>query len=142
MNSGDRIKATSRSRRDDEQMRLRDLIPGLKAQDGSARALLQRIDPALADELRAYAAHRHVDLLDLAADCLEQLATDAADTVWRLGIERHQDIDEDPEARLLGDVLLMAVRSRLRHEQMIVSEAIVQTACFRFRRSGHPYTGS
>jgi hypothetical protein len=121
-------------------MRLRDLIPALKAQHETASALLQRIDPAIADELSAYAAHRQVDLMDFAADCLEQLASDAADTVWQLGIERHSDFDDDPEAALLGSVLRKAVRSRLQREHLIGSETIIQTVFIRFSRSGHPYT--
>jgi hypothetical protein len=123
----------------DAPMRLRDLIPALKAQHVSASTLLQRIDPAIIDELRAYAAHRHVDLMDLAADCLEQLASDAADTIWQLGIERHGDFDNDPEAALLGTILRKAVRARLQREHVIGSEAIVQTVVIGFSRSGHPY---
>ncbi len=123
----------------DATMRLRDLIPALKAQHVSACALLQRIDPAIADELRAYAAHRQVDLPDLAADCLEQLASDAADTIWQIGIERHADFDDDPEAALLGSILRKAIRSRLQREQLIGSETIVQTVYIGFCRSGHPY---
>jgi hypothetical protein len=121
-------------------MRLTDLIPALKAQHGSAGALLQRIDPAITDELRAYAAHRHIDLMDLAADCLEQLASDAANTVWQLGIERHEDFNDDPEAVLLGSILQKAVRAHLQREHLIGSEVIVQTVYIGFSRSGHPYT--
>jgi hypothetical protein len=121
-------------------MRLRDLIPALKAQHGSARALLQRIDPAIADELRAYAAHRHVNLTDVAADCLEQLASDAADTIWQLGIERHGDFDNDPEAALLGSIIRKTIRARLQREHLIGSEVVVQTVYIGFSRSGHPYT--
>ncbi len=133
---GSRPRGTSNG----ESMRLRDLIPALKAQNSSASALLQRIDPAITDELRAYSAHRQVDLMDLAADCLEQLASDAADTIWQLGIERHGDFDDDPEAALLGSILRQAVRSRLQREHLIGSEAIVQTVFIGFNRSGHPYT--
>ncbi len=142
MKRGDRSQSTSRSGCDNEQMRLRDLIPALRAQSGSAHALLQRIDPAVADELYAYAAHRHIDPLDLAADCLEQLAADAADTVWRVGIERHREIDADPEAGLLGSVLLTTIRSRQRNERLVGSEPLVQIVHFVFRRIGHPYTSS
>ncbi len=142
MTRGFSFEDMSRNRSDNEQMQLRDLILALKAQDGSAGALLQRIDPAVADELRAYAAHRHVDLLDLMADCLEHLAAEAADTVWRLGIERHREIDADPEAGLLGSVLLTTIRSRQRGEQLIGSQSVFQTLYLDFRRSGHPYTRS
>lgn len=130
-----------RSQRDSTgHMRLRDLITALKAQHGSAIALLQRIDPSIIDELRAYAAHRQVDLMDVAGDCLEQLASDAADSVWQLGIERRGDFDDDPEAALLGGILRTAVRARLRREQQIVSNVTVQMVCLTFLRSGHPYT--
>ncbi len=129
----------SRGENTDGSLRLRDLIPALKAQHVSACALLQRIDPAIADELRAYAAHRQVDLTDLAADCLEQLASDAADTIWQLGIERHADFDDDPEAALLGRILRKTVRARLQREHLIGSETIVQTVFIGFSRSGHPY---
>ncbi len=137
--SGDR-ESRSRGENTNGTMRLRDLIPALKAQHGSACALLQRIDPAIADELRAYAAHRHVDLPELAADCLEQLASDAADTIWQIGIERHADFNDDPEAALLGSILRKTIRSRLQREHLIGSEIIVQTVFIGFGRSGHPYT--
>jgi hypothetical protein len=123
-----------------DHMRLRDLIPALKAQHWSASGLLQRIDPAITDELRAYAAHRQVELTHLAAECLEQLASDAADTVWQIGVERHGDFSDDPEAALLGSILRKAVRSRLQREQLIGSETIVQTVVIGFCRFGHPYT--
>jgi hypothetical protein len=136
----DRPGSRSQGRSTDGQMRLRDLIPALRAQDGSASGLLRRIDPSIADELRAYAAHRHVDLMDLAADCLEQLASDAADTIWQIGIERHGDSDDDPEAALLGSILRKAVRSRLQREHLIGSDAIIRRVSIGFSRSGHPYS--
>jgi hypothetical protein len=102
-------------------MRLSDLIPALKAQHVSANAVLRRIDPAIIDELRAYTAHRHVELMDLAADCLERLASDAADTIWQLGIERQAAFHDDPEAALLGSILGKALRSRLQREFLIGS---------------------
>ena len=136
----DRPRRRPHSTRNSDSMRLRDLIPAFKAQDGSASALLQRIDPAIIDEIRAYAAHRQIDLMNLAGDCLEQLASDAADTIWQLGIERHGDFDEDPEAALLGSILRKAVRSRLQGEHLIGSKIAVQTVHIRFSRSGHPYT--
>ena len=107
--------------RDEGHMRLSHLIPALKARDGTANGLLQRIDPSITDELRAYAAHRGINLIDLAADCLEQFASDTADTVWQLGIERHGYRDDDPEAALLGSILSKTVRSRLQREQLIGS---------------------
>lgn len=135
-----RTREGKHSMSDEGHMRLRDLILALKAQHGSASAVLSRIDPAIADELRAYAAHRHVDLMDLAADCLEQLAYDAADTLWQIGIERHGQSNHDPEAALLGGILRKAVRSRLQGEHLIGSAVIVQTVTIGFSRSGHPYT--
>lgn len=121
-------------------MRLHELISALRLQRGSAIALMRRVDPLIADEFRAVAAHRRVELMDLAADCLEQLAFDAADTVWQLGIERHSDASDDPEAALLGSILRTAIRSRLRREKMIGSEMAVQTVFLEFRRLGHPYS--
>jgi hypothetical protein len=124
----------------DDRMRLGDLILALKAQRRSAIALMQRIDPAVADELRAYAAHRHIDLTDLAADCLEHVAADAADAIWQLAIERRRNLVVDPEAALLGDVLQSAIRARLMAERQIVSSTSIGTVFVGFRRSGHPYT--
>lgn len=124
----------------DGSMRLRDLIPALKAEHSAAIALLQRIDPAIIDELRAYAAHRHISLMDLAADCLEHLASDAADTIWQLGVERHGRFDDDPEASLLGSVLQKLVRARLQREHLIGSAIFVRTVFVGFCRTGHPYT--
>jgi hypothetical protein len=120
-------------------MPLRDLIPALTAHNGSARALLKRVDPVIIDELRAYAVHRQIDLMNLAAECLVQLATDAADTVWQIGIERHSTFENDPEAALLGNILLKAVRSRLQRESQIGSTEIVQMIIVGFNRCGHPY---
>ncbi|MGL5115115.1 MAG: hypothetical protein ACRC7C_07300 [Beijerinckiaceae bacterium] len=137
---GDRLTDGTKGMSNQDPMRLRDLIPALRSQHGSASALLRRIDPAIADELRAYAAHRHVDLMDLAADCLEQLASDATDTLWQLGIERHGQFDDDPEAALLGSILRKTVLSRLRRERLVSSEVSVQTVIIGFSRSGHPYT--
>jgi hypothetical protein len=137
---GERPGSTSRRTGNDDHMRLRDLIPALKAQHVSASGLMRRVDPIIMDELCAYAAHRHVNLMDLAADCLEQLASDASDTIWQLGIERHGDFDEDPEAALLGTILRKAIRARLQREHLIGSEVVVQTVYIGFSRSGHPYT--
>jgi hypothetical protein len=136
-----RTRRAERSQRDrrDENMRLRDLIPALRAQHTSASALLQRIDPSIADELRAYAAHRRIDLMDFAAECLEQLAAEAADKIWLLGIERHTLITDDPEAALLGGILETAMRSCLQREYRIGSSSNVQTVFIGFSRSGHPY---
>ena len=120
-------------------MRLRDLIAALRARHGSATALLQRIDPAIADELHAYAAHRNIDLMDFAADCLERLAADAADTLWQLGIERHTLITDDPETALVSGVLQTAVRSRLQKGQRLAPGTTVRTVFIGFSRSGHPY---
>ena len=119
--------------------RLTELVLRLRAQHHSATALLLRIEPAIADELRAYAAHRHVDLVDLAADCLEQLANGVADAIWQLGIERHGNVSDDPEAALLGSVLRAAIHSRLQGERLVSSEVVVETVHFGFSRSGHPY---
>lgn len=124
----------------DDRMRLGDLIFALKAQHGSAIALMQRIDPAVADELRAFAAHRQVDLADLAADCLEHVAADAADAIWQLAMERRNNLVTDPEAALLGDILQSAVRARLMAERQIVSPTTIETVFVGFRRLGHPYT--
>jgi hypothetical protein len=137
---GERSRGATRSEGDAADMRLRDLILALKTQDSSASALLLRIDPTVADELRAYAAHRRVDLMDLAAHCLEQFASDAADTLWQLGIERHGQVDDDPEAAMLGGILRQAVLSRLQREHLIRSEAVVHTVHIGFSRSGHPYS--
>ncbi len=131
---------TSHRTGDVDPMRLTDLILALKAQHGSASGLLQRIDPTIMDELRACAAHRQTDPMVLAADFLEQLACDAADTVWQLGIQRHADFDDDPEAALLGSMLQKAVRSRLQREHLIASATIARTVVVGFYRSGHPYT--
>jgi len=135
-----RARQDSPRDRDDDMMRLRDVIMALKGQHGSASELIQRIDPAVADGLRAYAAHRHVDLMDLAADCLEHFVADAADAIWQLAIERRGNTDSDPEAALLGDILETAIRARLQHGQQIVSKTTIHMSVKGFGRSGHPYT--
>jgi hypothetical protein len=121
-------------------MRLRDLIPALRAQHASAQALVNRIDPSIADELCAVAAHRRIDLMDLAADCLEQLALDAADTIWQLGVERNTGLHDDPEAALLGSILRQAVRTRLGHGYVLSSHSVLPSVLIGFTRSEHPYT--
>lgn len=123
----------------DESMRLAELILALREQDGSATALLQRIDPAVADALRAFAAHRHVDLTDLAADCLERIAADAADAIWQLAINRRRHTVDDPEAALVGGILQSVVRTRLMAERQVASMTSMETIFVGFRRSGHPY---
>ncbi len=56
-----------------------------------------------------------------------QLAFDAADTIWQIGIERHGEFDDDPEAALLGSILRKAVRARQQRERLIGSATIIQT---------------
>jgi len=120
-------------------MALMELIAALKGQQGRASALLDRIDPAVSDELRAYAVHRHLDLMTLAADALEQLAADAADRLWQLGITRNSRADQDAEAVLLGAVLRMAFRSRLRSDPALATQRPSPMRPMGFVRVGQPY---
>ena len=99
-----------------------------------------RIDPSIADELCAVAVHRRIDLMDLAADCHEQMALDAADTIWQLGVERNTGLHDDPEAALLGNILRQAVRRRLRREDVLSSQSALPSVLIGFTRSRHPYT--
>ena len=131
---------SSQHDRNVERMRLRDVIAAMRGKHGSAVDLLQRIDPAITDELRAYTAHRRIDLMDFAADCLEQLAADAADTLWQLGIERHTLITDDPEPALVSGVLLTAVRSHVQQTLCLKPGTADRIMFIGFSRSGHPYT--
>ena len=135
-----RPERTSQRDHIDEPMKLRDLIAALRVKHGSAVDLLQRIDPAVADELHAFTAHRRIDVMDFAADCLEQLAADAADTLWQLGIERHTLITDDPEPALVSGVLLTAVRSRVQQTLCLKPGTADRIVFIGFSRSGHPYT--
>jgi hypothetical protein len=121
-------------------MSLCDLIPALRSRQSGAQYLLARMDPAIFDALHALAAHRGMDTADLAAEFLEALVIEAADTAWRLGLARLSPLVSDPDAMLLGSALGSAMEVRLRRDLRIAATLPVTVATFGFIRSGWPYS--
>ena len=140
MNSEEKSWSALHRTNNDDGTRLSDLIPALKLQHGAESEVLQRVDPAIIEELRPYIYHRHVDLMDLTADCLELLSSDATDTIGQLGVEQHAAFHRNPEAALLCRSLKKALHSRLQREFPIGSATILLTVFIRFSRCGHPHT--
>jgi hypothetical protein len=92
--------------------RLRDLILGLHSGSISADIVLDRLDPAFADEIRAFVAHRGLTAENFIANSLLAFALDVADQSWRQGIKSRQSATEDPEADILADLLAEIMRQR------------------------------
>lgn len=126
-------------RPDEPAMRLRDLIFGLQ-QDGSrACQLIDRLDPAIADELHAIIAHRRISLADFVADALLQVALEAADSAWRLAIAQRPGSGGQAEVAQLGHVLRKAMRRHLQASDSIGSDRASDATMVRQQRVGHPY---
>ncbi|MFM9973947.1 MAG: hypothetical protein ACKVON_05145 [Beijerinckiaceae bacterium] len=123
----------------EQSLRLSELIIALRSRHHLADALMARIEPDIMDELRAVAAHRVVDIEDLAADFLERLAAEAADAAWQVGVVRLSPFDPDPEAALLGIVLQSAARDQIQQNVRISAECSSFTTHCTFLRHGHPY---
>jgi hypothetical protein len=92
--------------------RLRDLIVGLHSGSISAAVVLDRLDPAFADEIRAFVVHRGLSAENFIANALLAFALDVADQSWRQELKSRQSRSDDPEADMVGDLLLEIMRQR------------------------------
>ena len=92
--------------------RLRDLILGLHSGSISAAVVLDRLDPAVADEIRAFVVHRGLSAENFIANALLAFALDVADQSWRQGLKSRQSRSDDPEADMVADLLLEIMRQR------------------------------
>jgi hypothetical protein len=92
--------------------RLRDLIIGLHSGSISAAVVLDRLDPAFADEIRAFVVHRGLSAESFIANALLAFALDVADQSWRQGLKSRQSRSDDPEADMVADLLLEIMRQR------------------------------
>jgi hypothetical protein len=122
------------------RMSLCDLIPALRLREGGAQHLLERMDPVIFDELHALATHRGMETADLAAEFLEALIIEAADTAWCIGLKRLSPFVPDPDATLLASALYNAMEARLRRDVRIPATLPVAVTTLGFIRSGWPYS--
>ncbi len=114
--------------------RLRDLILGLHAGTISATSVLDRLDPAFADEIHAFVAHRGLTVESFIANALLAFALDVADQSWRQGIKARQPQAEDPEAALVADVLAEIMRQRLDRQISLTWPAAARESHVTFGR--------
>ena len=126
-------------RPDESAMRLRDLIYGLQQEGSRAYELIDRLDPAIADELHAILAHRRMALADFVAEALMQVALDAADSAWRLAIAQRPGSARHAEVAQLAHVLRRAMRRHLQSGAVIGSDSAADDSMARQQRVGHPY---
>jgi hypothetical protein len=96
--------------------RLRDLILGLLSGNVSAGSVLDRLDPAFADEVRAFVVHRGLTQESFLANTLLAFALDIADQTWRQAILNRRTQTSDPEAEILADLLTEIMRQRRNRE--------------------------
>jgi len=103
--------------------RLRELIFGLLSGNTSAAAVLDRLDPAFVDEIRAYVAHRGLSAESFIAQALLAFAFDIADTSWDQAIRSRRAEGDDPEADVICDLLSEIMRQRRDREIFLGSAA-------------------
>jgi hypothetical protein len=96
--------------------RLRDWIAGLLSGDIAAAIILSRLDPNLADEVRALVAHRGMTPETFLANALMAFALDIADESWRQAIKFREPLAEGAEAEAFADLIAEAMRQRLERE--------------------------
>ncbi len=92
--------------------RLRDLIQGLHSGSISAGVVLDRLDPAFADEIHAFVVHRGLSAENFIANALLAFALNVADQSWRQGLKSRQAHSDDPEADMVADLLREIMRQR------------------------------
>jgi len=104
---------------DGEPPRLRELMLGLFSGNISAAAVLDRLDPASADEIRAFVAHRGLSAEYFIAQALLAFALDVADQSWDQAIRSRRPRGDDPEADVLSDLLTEIMRQRRDRETFL-----------------------
>lgn len=92
--------------------RLRELIFGLLSGNISSAAVLDRLDPAFADEIHAYVAHRGLSAENFIAQALLAFALDIADKSWDQAVRSRRAHGDDPEADVISDLLAEIMRQR------------------------------
>ncbi|QAY95973.1 hypothetical protein CWB41_09735 [Methylovirgula ligni] len=97
---------------DGEPPRLRELIFGLLSGNIPAASVLDRLDPAFADEIRAYVAYRGLSAENFIAQALLAFALDIADKSWGQATRSRRAQGDDPEAGVISDVLAEIMRQR------------------------------
>ncbi|ACK51365.1 hypothetical protein Msil_2436 [Methylocella silvestris BL2] len=117
-----------------EPLPLRDLVAGLRSGGIEASAILNRLDPDLADEIHAVAVHRGVTTESYLAGALVNFALEAADEAWRRLGERAAPIDADQEAAAFGVLLSEALRRTLTRDARISSGVGAEPAAKKGRR--------
>lgn len=120
-------------------MHLRDLVSGLQSGHPAARELVQRLDPEIADQLRAMVVHRGSSMADFVAEVLVSIAHETAEAAWSGALAQYSANHDDPEAALLGRIVEDAMRRRLRAELLIASDQDADGEPFALRRVGHPH---
>ncbi|MEJ0092618.1 MAG: hypothetical protein WDN46_04050 [Methylocella sp.] len=86
--------------------------------------MLDRLDPNLADEIRAVAAHRRVSVENFLSNVLRTFALDAADETWRQLVERLEPISDDAEADALGNLFAEALRRTLARDIRVSAQGV------------------
>jgi hypothetical protein len=107
---------------DEEPLRLRDLIVGLRSGAIPASFILDRLDTDLSDEIRAVVAHRGVPAESFLAKALVNFALDAADEAWRQLESRAAPAAGDAEAGAFASLLSEALRRALLRNVRIGSQ--------------------
>ncbi|VTZ48092.1 conserved hypothetical protein [Methylocella tundrae] len=107
---------------EEEPLRLRELIAGLRSGSLPATLILDRVEPDLSDEIRAVAAHRGVSAESFIVNALVNFALDAADQAWRRMSRRTAHSEADGEAEALSNLLSEALRRILVRDLRIGSE--------------------
>lgn len=107
---------------EEEPLRLRELIAGLRSGALPATMILDRVEPDLSDEIRAVAAHRGVSAESFIVNALLNFALDAADGAWRRLARRTAHAESDGEAEAFTDVLSEALRRTLVRDLRIESQ--------------------
>ncbi|MDR3408743.1 MAG: hypothetical protein P4L68_09605 [Methylovirgula sp.] len=92
--------------------RLRELMLGLLSGNISAASVLDRLDPASADEIRAFVVHRGLSAENFIAQALLAFALDIADKSWDQAIRSRRASGDDPEADVISDLLAEIMRQR------------------------------
>jgi len=107
---------------DGEPPRLRELMLGLLSGNISAASVLDRLDPAFADEIHAFVAHRGMSSENFIAQALLAFALDIADKSWDQAIRSRRPHNDDPEADVIGDLLTEIMRQK-REREIFLSPA-------------------
>ena len=130
------ILADSQASSEGPTPRLRDLILGLLSGEIAAAAVMSRIDPNLADEVRAVVAHRGITAESFLANALMAFALDVADESWRQAIRSREALTDDAEAAALSELLMEVLRQRIEREIAVGGQTQGKRPAMPVRRIG------